>query len=158
MRQFLRAQLFVQLTQFPLLSFSNRPTSWNCLASSCSGLSFDPKHYCNGSGTCVDPPNTNCSDGPGDHGVPKLCTDDSCNPSTGCIYTNNNEVYEPDCYKGTPSSTKGQGVCIGGIENCYAGKNTGVCVGQITPTTEICDDKDNDCDTITDEESTDDDA
>jgi hypothetical protein len=53
------------------------------------------------------------------------------------------------CYTG-PAGTAGRGVCTTGNQVCTTG-NWGVCAGQVTPTTEICDGLDNDCDLQTDE-------
>jgi hypothetical protein len=53
------------------------------------------------------------------------------------------------CYTG-PSGTNGVGICVGGIQTCTSG-SWGTCVGQVLPTTEICDGKDNDCDGPIDE-------
>jgi len=48
------------------------------------------------------------------------------------------------CYSG-PVGTAGVGVCKAGISTCVAGA-WGVCVGEVLPSAEICDGKDNDCD------------
>ena len=53
------------------------------------------------------------------------------------------------CYTG-PVGTKGVGPCIGGTQHCVGG-HWGKCVGQVTPQTEVCDSKDNDCDGAADE-------
>ncbi|MCK6511434.1 WD40 repeat domain-containing protein [Myxococcota bacterium] len=54
-----------------------------------------------------------------------------------------------DCYDG-PAGTDQRGVCKKGKETCNNGVWS-VCVGQIKPTTEICDNKDNNCDGKIDE-------
>jgi hypothetical protein len=56
---------------------------------------------------------------------------------------------ERSCYSG-PSGTEGVGVCKAGIQRCEGGV-WGKCEGQVLPTAEICDGKDNDCDGQTDE-------
>jgi len=53
------------------------------------------------------------------------------------------------CYSG-PAGTSGVGECKSGIKTCTAG-NFGVCAGEVVPTSEICDEKDNDCDNSADE-------
>ncbi len=54
------------------------------------------------------------------------------------------------CYSG-PATTRGVGACKDGVINC-AGGVCGKCVGEVTPTDELCgDDKDNDCDGKVDE-------
>ena len=53
------------------------------------------------------------------------------------------------CYTGQ-SGTKGVGLCKGGTQTCSAGK-WGTCTGEVTPTLEVCDNIDNDCDKATDE-------
>ena len=53
------------------------------------------------------------------------------------------------CYSGGPG-TKGVGVCKAGTQRCTAG-SWGPCTGQVIPATELCDNKDNDCDGQTDE-------
>ena len=54
-----------------------------------------------------------------------------------------------DCYSGK-SGTKNVGVCKEGTQSCTAGL-WGSCVGDVTPTLETCDGKDNDCDGSVDE-------
>src|SRR5262249_23308279 len=53
------------------------------------------------------------------------------------------------CYSGAPS-TLNVGECKGGTQTCVAGQ-WGSCAGQVTPSTESCDGKDNDCNGQTDE-------
>jgi hypothetical protein len=53
------------------------------------------------------------------------------------------------CYTG-PAGTEGKGVCTGGTQTCANGI-WGACAGEVTPTAEICDNEDNDCDGSTDE-------
>lgn len=55
------------------------------------------------------------------------------------------------CYGG-PAGTEGVGVCGGGTKTCSEGV-WGECQGQILPTGEVCDLKDNDCDGDTDEDA-----
>ena len=44
------------------------------------------------------------------------------------------------------------GECREGVEECVNGQWSGNCIGEVTPVNERCDDKDNDCDTFTDED------
>ena len=57
-----------------------------------------------------------------------------------------------NCYTG-PQGTNGVGVCMGGTQICQGG-TWGTCTGQVLPSTEICDDQDNDCDGAYDENLT----
>ena len=66
--------------------------------------------------------------------------DDDCNGSA--------DNYAVSCYSG-PAGTEGKGVCKGGFRTCAAGK-WGPC-SDITPSKEVCDKKDNDCDGTVDE-------
>jgi hypothetical protein len=56
------------------------------------------------------------------------------------------------CYGG-PSGTAGVGACRAGTETCAAG-SWGSCTGQTLPSTETCDNVDNDCDASVDESLT----
>jgi hypothetical protein len=53
------------------------------------------------------------------------------------------------CYTG-PSGTAGIGACRTGTQTCSAGA-FGACVGQVVPTTEVCNGVDDDCDGIIDD-------
>ena len=53
------------------------------------------------------------------------------------------------CYSGA-SSTKGKGVCQSGVQTCSNGV-WGKCSGEILPSIELCDEKDNNCNGATDE-------
>jgi len=85
--------------------------------------------------------------GPVDCDDKNICTDDSCDPAKGCVYTNNQEVEK--CYEGG-AGTEGKGLCKGGTKTCADGV-LGKCEGQVLPTAEACDGKDNNCDSKTDE-------
>lgn len=54
------------------------------------------------------------------------------------------------CYTG-PSNTKGKGECKDGQQVCDASGQWGPCVGDVKPSTEVCDGKDNNCDGSVDE-------
>ena len=54
------------------------------------------------------------------------------------------------CYTGS-SKTQGVGLCKGGTRTCLTGNTWGPCQGEVTPTVEICNNKDDDCDASTDE-------
>ena len=79
--------------------------------------------------------------------IPKVETcngkDDNCDGQV-------DESLSRNCYSGA-AGTAGLGLCRSGIQNCNNGK-WGVCIGEVKPTTEICDSKDNDCDGSTDED------
>ena len=66
--------------------------------------------------------------------------DEGCN----CI----DEQVQP-CYGGS-AETQGVGECKDGTQTCTNG-TWGACVNDVTPTSEVCDGKDNDCDKSTDE-------
>ncbi len=74
---------------------------------------------------------------------PEICdnTDNDCDGRT-------DDVTQP-CYSG-PSGTAGIGACRNGSQSCSAGA-WGVCIGEVRPTTEVCDNIDNNCDGRTDE-------
>jgi hypothetical protein len=68
--------------------------------------------------------------------------DNNCNGAT-------DELLNKTCYSG-PSGTQGVGLCKAGTQTCLGGAWNS-CSGEIPPSTEVCDNKDNDCDGQTDE-------
>lgn len=67
------------------------------------------------------------------------------NPNTGCSCTVG--VTQP-CYTG-PQNTSNRGMCHGGMQTCELkpnGSGWSGCVGEVTPSTELCDGRDHDCD------------
>ncbi len=76
-------------------------------------------------------------------GTETICDllDNNCNGQV-------DENVTAHCYTG-PNGTEGVGVCKGGLKTCVGG-NLGPCVGQVTPTAEICDGLDNNCNGTTD--------
>ena len=63
--------------------------------------------------------------------------DDDCDGQT-------DEDLTQDCYSG-PANTAGIGLCKKGTQTCTAGQ-WGSCQNEVTPNTEICNNKDDDCD------------
>ena len=94
---------------------------------------------CNG-GTCAATSQFQCSDG-------KLCTTDSCDPKTGCVFAANSKSCD-DGDPCTPGDACKEGLCIGGAVKTCDDKNactadvcdpkTGACGN--TPTTDSCSD------------------
>ena len=74
---------------------------------------------------------------------------ETCNGLDDDCDGNVDESLIKGCYTG-PGGTEGVGLCQAGTQTCTAG-SWGICTGEITPATEICDDEDNDCDGETDE-------
>lgn len=106
---------------------------------------------CNGSGVIVCQAGTPVCNAPGPQ--PEKCDglDNDCNgqidDSTAC------ECKQGEtraCFTGTPAQAV-TGECKMGAQTCTAGK-WGACVGQTLPRNESCNNKDDDCDGLTDED------
>jgi len=97
-------------------SWTHRATGTDCDdASACTQLD-----KCQ-SGTCIGAP-IPCND-------EKACTDDSCDPATGCVYTPNTNSCEDGDFC-TVSDTCAGGACIGVPRDCISAAdacNLGVC-------------------------------
>jgi hypothetical protein len=73
------------------------------------------------------------------------------NPLSGCVpATVCNPGSVQTCYSGPPG-TGGVGVCRTGTQTCNStGMAFGPCTGEVLPSAEVCDGRDNDCDGTTD--------
>jgi cysteine-rich repeat protein len=142
----------------------------NCTAICGNGI-VEPGEACddgntvNGDGcsaVCTVQPGYNCT------GSPSVCTtvcgdgivagteqcDDGNNANgDGCSSTCQIEGClngsTQACYSGPPG-TAGVGVCAAGLQTCTAG-NWGPCVGQVLPSTEVCNGLDDNCNGVVDE-------
>ena len=70
--------------------------------------------------------------------------DDDCDGET-------DEGLVVSCYSGEPW-TENVGDCMGGLQVCVEGQWDGECHGEVVPTVEVCDGRDNDCDGMADED------
>ena len=78
-------------------------------------------------------------------------TDDDCDGHTDEGADHNAMTRE--CYGG-PDGTAGVGTCRRGVQACTGGQFGGPCIGEVDPTAELCDSRDQDCDGHVDESPT----
>ncbi|MGH8008887.1 MAG: MopE-related protein, partial [Candidatus Binatia bacterium] len=105
---------------------------------------------CQNTGTFVCTANgqgTECNAIPGSPG-PEVCNsiDDDCDGETDEVAPQ--QPLTQSCYTG-PAGTAGVGECHSGTQTCIGG-SFGSCVGEVTPTAETCNGKDDNCDGVND--------
>ena len=112
---------------------------WDCK----DAFDCRPGQACSLYGQCVAVGGSPDSGTPGDSGVEP----DSAGPADKGVWCR--EYTREACYDG-PKGTNGVGICRAGERYCYLGKWSD-CAGQVKPTSEVCNGKDDDCDGKADE-------
>ena len=136
-------------------------TIWECEPGTIEACEGDDTGAC-------DPGERTCSDegvwggcegiqGP----VDEVCDgeDNDCDDTTDERDEAGNPLIQAGCYTGV-DGTLNVGLCHAGHQECdwalYSGDGGygGTCIDEVTPTNEVCDGEDNDCDDMTDDEDT----
>jgi hypothetical protein len=69
---------------------------------------------------------------------------ETCNGDDDDCDTSIDEGTTVGCYTG-PAATRNRGLCHDGTQACVGGAGSGPCTGEVTPGTEICNGRDDDC-------------
>lgn len=111
----------------------------------CGGCGAEPAEICN------DGLDNNC-DGEIDENCTVNCNGDpNCNQNWECIPLNNDGTPNTRaCYSG-PIETRSKGLCHDGTQVCVNGFWSG-CKYESLPNVEVCDEQDNDCDGVVDDD------